>query len=802
MTLRIKIALGFTIVLMLAAGIGVIGWTGLSRYAEGVATREIMAGLRGAFDEAGLEATEFERTGTAESLAKANQRLTEVAASQAELAARLGADAMDGAIAELGRSTERFREALGHFAALEEAKAGHLETLGSLRDALGRDAVSVQQRQSELYEAAAAELRQAEAEQQQRLALTLNANKLIETNLRAREAETVYRFSFDEAAAERANGFTKDMYVIGIELKKLAKGSGEEAAIAEISKAATDYRQAFKEMAEAAAERSSLAGPLGRLEESSAAIGRLVAELQERQALALEAAAERLAESQARFDAAVQTAQDALRLNALGRSLELKLRDLLKRPDSPEARPAVDKALAKVRYMIAKLGAEQPEGQADKAVAALSGTAEAYGATFERLAAVLEQQSEADRSMLQSRAELHAEMTAAGDALAQAMGQRGEFSRSLILVGSIGALLIGLLAAALITRSVAAPLLAMTGVMTRLADKDYAVEVDGLGRRDEIGAMAQALQVFKDNGLRVEQLRQEHESDQRAAEERKRQEMGALADSFEASVRRVAESVTESSGEMRETAESMSDIARSTSERAESVATASGAADGNVQAVAAACEQLSASIVEVGQQVNQAKQIADEALGQAKDSSERMEGLVSSANNVGQILGLITEIAEQTNLLALNATIEAARAGEAGKGFAVVASEVKSLAGQTAKATEEIAGQIQAIQAATTGAAEAIAATGSTIDRINEVAGSVAAAVDQQGAATREISGSVQRASADSKTVSVNIAEVTQAAGMTGTAAGRALEAATTLSAQAESLQGEVDRFVAVIRAA
>ena len=804
MTLRSKISLGFAIVLFLAAVVGFIGWTGLSNYSAGVSARSEIADMRSAFDDAATQADRFADSADPSDFQSANEHLERVAVLRDELEAVLGAEAIDGALVEMGETVGLFRESLDRFSQLESAKATHLETLAGLRETLGQNAVSLQSQQREIYEATAADLRDAKEQEKQRVALSKSVNALLQHSLRARESEAVFRLSHSDEAADAANGHIKSMFLEGLKLKKLAAGTDEEDSISKITAAVTEYRKGFKALTEANKSGDSLKIPiaLGQLDQSSKAIGELVAEVEKRQNQALEAAEAGLAVSQASFDGAVSTMTDALRLVALSRSLEIAVLDFLELRGDSEARLAAGKALAKVGHMIKKLAAETGDEASKARIGDLEAAATAYGDSLGQLAEVLTAQNGARTTMAESRGRLYGQIATGNAYLTGEMDRRGSSSRSLILAGTGGALLLGILLSFFIGRSIADPLRSMAGVMTRIAERDYEVEVAGLGRKDEIGAMAQAVQVFKENGLQVEQMERDQAKAEQAAAERKRQEMNELADNFEASVQSVSEAVSHSASDMRETAQSMASIANDTSERADSVARASSAADGNVHSVASACEELTASITEVGHQVQRAKEIADQAKDQSRDSSERMEGLVASARNVGQILGMITEIAEQTNLLALNATIEAARAGEMGKGFAVVANEVKSLAGQTAKATEEIATQIDAIQGATKGAADVIATTGNTIDQINEIAAAVSTAVEEQNAATREISESIQRASVDTNTVSSNIAEVTQAADQTGNAAKRALESATSLSSQAETLQGELSRFVSVIRAA
>ena len=352
----------------------------------------------------------------------------------------------------------------------------------------------------------------------------------------------------------------------------------------------------------------------------------------------------------------------------------------------------------------------------------------------------------------------------------------------------------------LFARSITSPIAAMTNTMGVLANGNLDAEIPSRDRTDELGSMAGAVQVFKDNALEVKRLESEQEAAKVRAEQEKQEHMTQMANAFEASVGDVVNSVSSAATEMQSSAQTLSATAEQTSQQSGTVAAASEEASANVQTVASAAEELSSSISEISRQVVQSTRISGEAVNEVEGANAKVQGLAVAANKIGEVVALITDIADQTNLLALNATIEAARAGEAGKGFAVVASEVKNLANQTAKATEEISAQIGGIQGATQEAVEAIGTIGTTITEINEIASAIAAAVEEQGAATSEIARNVEQAAAGTSDVSSNITGVTQAAGETGHSATQMLSAANELGEQSEVLRSEVDKFLGQIR--
>ncbi len=440
---------------------------------------------------------------------------------------------------------------------------------------------------------------------------------------------------------------------------------------------------------------------------------------------------------------------------------------------------------------------------------------------------------------------------AALSATVEASGRRQLILNAALMVLAV---ILAVLAIWIVLGRVTLPIAALTGAMQRLSGGDEQTGIPHAANRDEVGLMARAVLVFKENLIRnrllreqavaaeheraamehaqvvrdreaaeeqrrrdvaaaaaaaqrdadalaakqaaAEELRQSEQRQRDEAEARRRAEMAALADEFRQSVGGLVGTVASAATQLRATAQAMTDMAGHTAEDGAAASAATGEAAENVGTVASATEELSASIQAISSQVAQASAIALEAVGEAERTDAIVRGLAGAADKIGEVVSLIATIASQTNLLALNATIEAARAGEAGKGFAVVASEVKSLANQTAKATEEISQQIAGVQGATRDAVGAIGAISATIERISGISVSIADAMGEQGLATREIARAVDRAASGTQLAAGAADRVNRAAGEAGAAATQVLTSSAELSSLAENLRGQVDRFV------
>lgn len=374
-------------------------------------------------------------------------------------------------------------------------------------------------------------------------------------------------------------------------------------------------------------------------------------------------------------------------------------------------------------------------------------------------------------------------------------------SYTMIIAGGIGMLLVAIASLLLLNAAVTRGIVAMTAAMGRLAQNDMTIDIPFSDRLDEVGEMAKAVQVFKDNAIRVSKLEQK-EAEDRQAEQRKAETMKLAVASFEDAVGEIVETVSSASTQLEASARNLNSTAARSQELTTRVSSTSQDCSSNVQSVASATEELSSSVNEISRQVQESARMANDAVNQARQTNDRVAELSKAAGRINDVVELISSIAGQTNLLALNATIEAARAGEAGRGFAVVASEVKALAEQTSKATGEIGQQITGIQEATQQSVGAIKEISSTIEKLSEISSAIAAAVEEQGAATQDISRNVQQAATGTQQVSANISEVQRGASETGTASSQVLSAAQTLASDSNRLKAEVSKFLNTVKAA
>jgi methyl-accepting chemotaxis protein len=411
-------------------------------------------------------------------------------------------------------------------------------------------------------------------------------------------------------------------------------------------------------------------------------------------------------------------------------------------------------------------------------------------------------------AFLKTSTELMARMNSASDKLeavnAATAAETAALKNTLMtaMLAAIAVVIGGLVFAnMLIGRSVSRPVRRVTAIMGRMASGERTIEIPTMARMDEIGQMYAALSSFKESLSEADRLAAQQQAEAEARAERG-DRMEAVCHSFDQSITDLLKGFEEVMSELRRSAETMSEAARQTEAEAKAANDASQSAGSNVNSVAGATEELVASVGEIGRQTERSAEIAARAAARASETDKQIQGLAEAAQKVGDVVKLITDIAEQTNLLALNATIEAARAGEAGKGFAVVASEVKNLANQTAHATEEIAQQIATIQGETKTAVTAIQGISGIVGEINQIAAAIAAAIEQQGSATREIARNVEGASNGTRSVSTSIGHVSEAATETGGAAKAMLGAVARLADRSAQVQGKVADFLREIRRA
>jgi len=478
--------------------------------------------------------------------------------------------------------------------------------------------------------------------------------------------------------------------------------------------------------------------------------------------------------------------------------------------DADDAKLALSYAELAIADTEAEMAGSGPaDAKLKSLVAALKAGMTADAAALDEVIKVAGDLRARQADLTKASAAIDAQVNRINDKLGTVRAEQGgktaasvQQTQQTVIFSAAGALVLGTVLAWLIGASVSGPIRSMTDRMQSLAAGELDEAIPGGESRDEIGRMARAVEVFRENALAVRRMQSEAGAQREATEADRMRMMAELAGRFEQGMQGVITGVGGRAAEMGRSAEELARVAERGRGLAEAVATRAEQASMNVQTVASATQELAASIREISSQVQRSVTVSSRATDETRRTSQLIHGLSSAAEKIGTIIQLIQAIASQTNLLALNATIEAARAGDAGRGFAIVASEVKNLASQTAQATEQIASQIAAIQNVTGETVAAITQFGATVKEMADIATAIAAAVEEQGAATGDIARNVEEAANGTAAVTREIGDVRAVAGETDAGAEAALAAAAALQQQAVSLKSNVDDFLHTIRSA
>ena len=800
MRIGFRIASGFAVTLLIAGGVGLIGYFGLNRYDRDITLTLNLLSAVDTFRSANAQADLYALSREEKYF---DQAITGTRTTNERLSAIVSNGESDPAITAMNGEVDSYQ------AKLEELHTVNIETK-AITASMADEAQHIKSNAEKLSVAASETFdtsRKAETAatntRESSIAVMNASNALLANGNAIRAAEASYRLERnDQNRTELENG-TKRLFLDALSLRKSAKGTPAEASAGKVAQLTVAYRKLFSALVADISDGGSQALTLfAELSETSKALTQTASEILKDRSAALKEANAAYEEAKARGSEATNARIAALEMVIAADNMAAETQAYIVSTDDAERQIGKDAISAEVSRVFSKalvvkkaLPAEFGKIAIDAAKAAKS-----FRKQVDTVDEALAKQAEIEAEMRRVE-EQNEEITTQfkNDKLTDLKDLKEQSVQS-ILLGTLGGIAIGFVLAFLIARSIVRPISAITGSMNGLAGGDLESEIPMTNRKDEIAEMARAVQVFKDNATEMKRMEgQQEESERRTAEEKRRQ-MAELADNFENSVKSIAQRVADAGGTMEGSAGEVSQAIAQTHDQAAAVAAASTEASANVQTVAAATSELTSSIQEISRQISISNEKSHDASQRAEQSVALMGNLRKAVGEITEVVQLIQEIAEQTNLLALNATIEAARAGDAGKGFAVVASEVKNLATQTAQATERVSERVAAIQQETDSASVNMESVSKVIEELGEISASIAAAMEEQTSATQEIARNIEEASVSADDVARNIEGVNSSAEVSGSAADAVSGRARELSTQIQNLNRQVEEFLVEVR--